>query len=204
MKLLDLRDWMRGTDAVVVGCGPSADPYAHDPAGNSMLRTDRSEIYRSRWTMACNRSVAFSDPDFITCVEPFRSPIWTVICAASPLVTFWHQASDSKHKPPARRMVQFLDKNMWQLLTPGHEGMLRVNQCPFYAAALCVFLGFKTIGLIGVDLTPDRYPDPSEAIEGYGKLAAHATEFGSELVNLSPISRLSSVPQADWSRIRRK
>lgn len=236
MELADLRGWMRGEDCVVVGCGPSAMPpvppqYPRAPLGN----------YRALWTVVCNRSVIFAQPDFAVCVEPSRNKptrditAWKAVIASSPLVIFSHIAR------PHPRCVLIGSKDVLEWMAPDgvdystdtamhhfdpgddpdpvlcakcgehrnwhepHE-RLRLAQSPFYAAAVAAFLGFETIGIIGVDMTPDRYDDGEveRANKAWGRLNSVVAGMGSRLVNLSPESRLVAVEQGKWEEVRGK
>ncbi len=210
MKLDDLRGWMAGTDCVVVGCGPSADTAygCNDPIQYGFVRG-------RHWTIACNRAVIrFPDPDFVVCVEPRRdATIWNLIREYPSLFVFSH--IDKPH--PRAVLIGSKDVADWLLdvdqqwvyiLETAPAGVaykpLRLGQSPFYAASVATLLGFETIGLIGVDLTEDRYPDVSRPNEAYGRLAKIAEGLGSRIVNLSPKSRLDSIPKAGWEEIRTK
>ena len=91
------------------------------------------------------------------------------------------------------------------------------NNSPFVAVGLARHLGASRIGLIGVDFTDDhffgatgRHPLAAQLARidrEYGGLAAACRAEGVELVNLSPFSRLASLPRArltpagDWVRV---
>jgi hypothetical protein len=76
---------------------------------------------------------------------------------------------------------------------------------PYMALALAGYMGARRIGILGVDFTdnhfwtqdgPHRLTRELDAIDKqYGKLAAHLRTLGTEVVNLSPISRLTSLPK---------
>lgn len=76
---------------------------------------------------------------------------------------------------------------------------------PYMGVALAGYMGAKRVGLIGVDFTdnhfwikdgPHRLNSEFQRIdEQYGKLAAHLKQQGAEVWNLSPISRLTSLPK---------
>ncbi len=217
MKLEDLRGWMAGEDCLVVGCGPSAVLYEY-------IRGDRAHQlghYRTRWTIGCNRAVKFCSPDFAVCVEPRRDRgMWDIIAEANPLIVFSH--IDRPHPRAvligSKDVAEWLHDTdqQWDYITktlPAAEDRkplpvayerLRLGQSPFYAAAVAILLGFETIGLIGVDLTEDRYPDVTKPNVAWGRLAAIATELGSRIINLNPDSRLETVPMGEWGEIRTK
>ncbi len=77
---------------------------------------------------------------------------------------------------------------------------------PYVAVCLAALMGAKRIGLIGVDLTDHHFFAATgrhslagrirEIDEQYGRLAKALRLRGVELVNLSPVSRLASLPRA--------
>jgi len=193
----DLRGWMKGEDCVVVGCGPSA----HDDA-----LWDLTYAYQTRWLIACNRAVTWCDPDFAVCVEPRRDKaMWKIINDSSPLIVFSH--IDKPH--PRAVLIGSKDVQEWvhpsgPLPEAFSDTPLRLGQSPFYAAAVAILLGFETIGLIGVDMTKDRYPNVKGHNAAYARLAAIGEAMGSRLINLSTASRLESIPQGTWDEVRTK
>lgn len=87
---------------------------------------------------------------------------------------------------------------------------------PYVGVALAAYMGARRIGLIGVDFTdnhfwikdgPHRLNREFDAINAqYGKLAAHLAGRGVEVVNLSPISRLTSLRKislTEWGALCR-
>ena len=101
---------------------------------------------------------------------------------------------------------EWLDRDAWLQDDDmaKREKRVRLGQSPFFAAAVAIHLGFETIGLIGVDLTEDRYPDVSRENESWRRLAELAGRLGSRLVNLSPTSRLETVTKGDWTDVRKR
>jgi len=82
---------------------------------------------------------------------------------------------------------------------------------PYMAVALAGYMGARRIGLIGVDFTdnhfwikdgPHRLMNELDRINTqYGKLAQYLSGQGTEVFNLSPISRLTSLSKlslAQW------
>jgi hypothetical protein len=226
MDLESLRGWMKGQDVVAVGCGPSANDYARKildtyARPGSPPSVPGVPMYVDIWTIACNRAVTFSSPDFAVCIEPFANPVWPIMRKANPLLVFSHICKDRRGNQPFPRIVQMPGKDpgewifdpatddewTWRLKdqpTGTAYKPFTLGQSPFYAAALAILMGFETIGLIGVDLTEDRYPDVRGPNRVYGRLAKIAEALGSRLVNLSPDSRLESIPQGTWQEIRTK
>ena len=231
MNLDDLRGWMTGTDCVVVGCGPSADGYWEGdprykfpiPDGDEWEkfkeRSSRSMSYADHWTIGCNRATAYCSPDFAVCVEPRREKTcWDTVTASAPLIIFSHL--DSPHPRSVRigtkdvrqwvdPVLELLDDVTLLPLPPpkgGYPNPLRLSQSPFIAVACAILLGFETIGLIGVDLTADRFGDAAVAHSNscYRRLADIAKAQGSRVINLSPESRLTSLEAGTWDQIRTK
>lgn len=202
VRLEDLRGWMKGEDCVVVGCGPSA--------GADPLMLERCDAH---WTISSNRSVTFCAADFAVCVEPYRDKeMWKIIADANPLFVFTHLVTKQDGTKPHPRAVYMSSKDVRTWLFPdvelddieGRENRVRLGQCPFYAAAVAILLGFETIGLIGVDYTKDRFPDVAPSNEAWRKLAILAEELGSHIVNLNPDSRLETIPKTTWEEVRTK
>ena len=198
MQLDDLRGWMQGEDAVVVGCGPSAQDHPYDPPYGTP--------YTEHWTIACNRAVAFAQPDFAVCVEPWRDPIWATIRKASPIVVFTHLCESKRGKKAHPRAVEIGAKDVLEWLRQSACPMapLTLGQSPFFASAVATLLGFETVGVIGVDLTEDRYPDVRGINRVWKRLADVCGTLGTRLVNLNPESRLDALPAGSWDEIRTK
>lgn len=187
MKLDDLRGWMSGQDCVVVGCGPSAEewfPLASDAV--------------PPWTVACNRATQLVVyPDLAVCMESRKDPCWDVVLENQPLITFTHIEN-----PPPRCIQIHSDLGQWM---PNAPKNLSLAQSPFYAAAVAAWMGFERIGLIGADLSDEkRWPSVDFENEQWAALATVARDMGSELVQLSPESRLTAVPAGTWDSITTK
>jgi hypothetical protein len=84
------------------------------------------------------------------------------------------------------------------------------GQSTFFAIRSAITLGFETIGVIGLDLTEDRYPrtrretEWKQCEEAYGALAIYAVVHGSRLINLNPKTNLQAIPLGSWSEVRCK
>lgn len=202
MKLEDFRGWFAGEDCIVVGCGPSVYSFGR-------LTYDR------HWTIGCNKSVRMCSPDFVVCVEPAYKgrDSWEAVVEVSPAFVFTHVESMRDGRKPHPRVIP-LDPNSnggrdvipWVSGKKNESGdLLRLSQSPFFGAALAAVLGFETVGLIGVDLTVDRYPCVKREERQWGRLAEFLyDQTGAKLVNLSEESRLTSVPRGGLHDIRPK
>jgi len=85
-----------------------------------------------------------------------------------------------------------------------YKGPLTVPSCvtsPFAAVGLAYMHGFKKIGLIGVDLVDHHLNRQVPKIDdGFRRMHKEFKELGVELVNLSPISSLQSLPYMEMER----
>lgn len=85
-------------------------------------------------------------------------------------------------------------------LVPGQEELLHYQISPYTAASLAFRLGAERIGLLGVDLIPGDHPVSEARNEinvRLGRLRAAMAQHGVDLVNLSPVSSLNSLPKED-------
>ena len=192
----DVRGLMQGEDCLLVAPGPSSK--AIDP-----------ERYRDYWTICCNRSVTYGAPDFVLCVEPMRDGIWKIVRTTSPFIVFTHLCENANAKKPHQRVVHIASNDVMQWMDPPRwqkEDKLRVSQSSFFGCAVGCMLGFRTIAMIGVDLTADRFPDRDlERINTtWLRMDDVMKTKGSHMVNLSPDSRLTSIDQGSWDDIRKK
>ena len=81
---------------------------------------------------------------------------------------------------------------------------------PYMAVVLAAYMGANRIGLLGVDFTDNHFwvKDGTHRLNGelekidktYSALHAHLTSRNIEFVNLSPFSKLKSIPKADLSK----
>lgn len=88
---------------------------------------------------------------------------------------------------------------------PGDEVLHYTQNSPYVAVCLAAMMGARRIGLLGVDFTDDHFFAPTgrhplaarlaTIDREYGRLAAALAARGIELVNLSPVSRLTQVPR---------
>lgn len=191
MNADSIRDWLKGEDALVVGAGPSAWKVAQ-------------HVYASHWTFGCNRAAAWCHPDFAVCFEPpGDSDCWDVVHASRPTFVLTHNGF--KHP----RAIELGSNDVCAWLFPGEKrDRLVLGMSPFYAAAAAMMMGCERIGLIGVDLTRDRFSNNNyveNAVRpAWRDLATLARERGQEIVNLNSTSRLEVIQHGDWKRIRGK
>lgn len=198
--LESMRGWWAGSDCVVVGGGPSAIDRCHKiiaSGGAGYMPT-----FNDHWTIGCNRACRFASPDFAACFEPRKdTDVWDVVIASSATFILSHIPRDH----PRTILTPSKDDLRDTAKAPAHFG-----QCPFFAIACAIRLGFQTIGVIGLDLTEDRYPRTRRTTEwktseeAYHALAIYAVVHGSRLINLNPQTKLQAIPIGSWAEVRRK
>jgi len=188
VNMESLKGHMAGQDCLVVGCGPTACPSFGEPV-------------QDFWTIGCNRSIPTWKTDFGLCIEVKQDPIWKSLQKHPCAFLFTHHTRDiaprNVYFPANRDVREWMD---------GYSGPreIRLAQSTFYAAAIAAWLGFETIGLLGVDLSEDRYPEVGEENRVWGMLGDLLGSKGHRLLNVSRHSRLKSVPYAPLAEVRRK
>jgi hypothetical protein len=193
VKFNDWRDFFSGEDAVVVAPGPSSKA------------PDIYDQLKTRWTLVCNRAVTYVSVDIGICVEPFRDKVWPIMRSAAPMVVFSHLCQDRRGRQPFPRIVEFPSKDVLSWFAPRRVGVdppLWAAMSPFWATAVASWLGFETIGLIGVDLNDgSRWHMVTRENHQWERLL---DLLPSKVVNLSKESRLTAVLQGDFEDIRNK
>lgn len=187
----EMRLLFGGSDCAIVAGGPSSKGAG--PSSTDELHAN----YMAHWTIGCNRAVEFCRPDLAACFEPRKDlDVWAVIKACPIPWVLSHISRDHQ------RLV----------LTPSKEDMkiaanapLEFGQSPFYSMVSAVLMGFDTIGVIGLDMTRDRYNFKLGLEEAaYEGVCEFAESQGSRIINLNPDSRLQAIPKGGWEEIRGK
>lgn len=199
-SIRDFADRHPGATVVVCGCGTSLTPEVAEQAA------------QQGWvTIGVNDVGRLFTPDYLVVLNPprqFRGDRFTHVqqSRAQALFTQLPPTALGPVNPP---VVQFtlgpfggtdIDTG------PEADGRLPHTQnSPYVAVCLAAWMGAKRIGLIGVDFTEHhffarsgRHPLSARLarIDGeYGALAQALKARGTELVNLSPVSRLQSLPR---------
>lgn len=183
-----------GEPFLVCGCGPSLnelpDPQRH-------------------LTIGVNDVGRLFDPTYLVVVNPrsqFKGDRFRYVQESNARALFT-QLDLGRVRPPVVRFR--LGK--YGGTDVGAADVLHYTQnSPYVAVCLAAYMGAARIGLIGVDMTDHhffaqtgRHPLAGrlrEIDEQYGRLAAALAERGVELVNLSSISRLTSLPRCGASQ----
>lgn len=186
-----LRAWRglhEGASIVVCGCGPSL----------------RELSVRERLvTIGVNDVGRLFDPTYLVVVNPrnqFREDRFRYVETSNASALFT-QLDLGRVRP---RIVKFRLGRYGGVDIEG-DALHYTQNSPYVAACLAAHMGARRIGLIGVDFTDDhffartgRHPLAGRLREidaQYGRLAAALGRRGVELVNLSSISRLTSLPR---------
>ena len=190
--LSTVRGWWSDSDCVIVAGGPSA--LEVDPL-----------VYAEAWTITCNRAAVFAQPDFALCVEPRKdAEAWAAVAASSPAMVLSHI-----ERPHPRTILTGSKKDVRPWIYDSQPGIiegpeLALGQSTFFAMSAAIVLGFQTIGVIGLDLTEDRYPNLRQSESAYLMLRRIANAEGRRIINLSPITRLRAIPAGRWDEVRGK
>jgi glycosyltransferase involved in cell wall biosynthesis len=179
-----------GETLVVCGCGASLNDFP-EPGRHV--------------TIGVNDVGRMFDPTYLVVVNPrnqFKADRFRFVEQSSARALFT-QLDLGRVRPPVVRVKL----GRYGGTEIGAADVLHYTQnSPYVAACLAAYMGARRIGLIGVDLTDHHFfaPTGRHSLAGrlreidaqYGRLAAALQQRGVELVNLSPISRLTSLPRA--------
>lgn len=190
--LAAFRDRHAGADIVVCGCGTSLSSLRPAPGLVTIGVNDVGRLF---------------DPTYLVVVNPraqFRADRFRHV-ERSRAEALFTQLELGPVDPP---VVRFALGSYGGTDVTG--GALHYTQnSPYVAVCLAAWMGARRIGLLGVDFTEHhffgttgRHPLAAHLAQidaEYGKLAEALRRRGVELLNLSPVSRLRSVPRAELS-----
>ncbi|MFL5386798.1 MAG: methyltransferase domain-containing protein [Longimicrobiaceae bacterium] len=179
-----------GETLVVCGCGASLGGLAEPGRFVTIGVNDVGRLFDPTYLVVVNPRNQFKG-------DRFR---WVEESKARALFT---QLDLAGVRPPVVRFR--LGKYGGTDLRAAGDVLHYAQNSPYVAVCLAAYMGASRIGLIGVDLTDHhffgatgRHPLAKrlrEIDQQYGKLAAALAKGGIELVNLSPVSRLTSLPR---------
>jgi hypothetical protein len=177
-----------GSTIVVCGCGPSLRELCH-----------REDLV----TIGVNDVGRLFDPTYLVVVNPrqqFKDDRFRFVEHSNARALFT-QLDLGRVKPPVVRFRL----GRYGGVDPEGDSLHYTQNSPYVGVCLAAHLGATRIGLIGVDFTDDhffartgRHPLAGRLREidaQYARLAAALARRGVELVNLSSISRLTSLPR---------
>lgn len=178
----------KGEAMIVCGCGTSLTLLAEPERFVTIGVNDVGRLF---------------PPDYLVVLNPpaqFTGGRWTHVAGSDAKAVFSHLRLGGLRAP----LVRF---------TLGKRGGVTVAQgavphtrnSPYVAACLALYMGARRIGLLGVDFTDHHFFGPTgrhsltrelQQIDAeYAALRAECERRGVELVNLSPVSRLTSLPR---------
>ena len=200
-----MRGWWAGSDCVVVGGGPSADP---------MHRAGEFAPWEDLWSIAVNRAAGWFRPDFAACFEPRSdTAVWETI-KDTPAFVISHRTRPHPRvilTPPKDDVEPWITGKVTMQATqrarfPHPPARLALGQGTFFAIAAALCLGFETVGVIGLDLTKTVYDRDGlrDAEAAYSALMKLAESMGRRIINLNKSSRLRSLRKGGWGEIRTK
>ena len=188
--LEDVRDLHAGEPVIVCGCGESA----------SLLTRPEDFV-----TIGVNDIGRLFDPTYLVVVNP-RSQF---------------RGDRFRHVERSRARALFTQLDLGRVDAPvvrfplGAYGgtdvtgdtLPHTQNSPYVAVCLAAYMGARRIGLLGVDFTEHHFfartgrhplaPRLPQIDREYGALAEALRERGVELVNLSPVSRLTTLARGD-------
>jgi hypothetical protein len=191
MRLSGYRDTHAHQTIVVCGCGTSLTELTNPQRYTTIGVNDVGRLFDPTYLLVVNPRSQFKGDRFSYVEQSNAQALFT-------------QLDLGPVRPPVVRfkLGQYGGTDI------GNGDVLHYTQnSPYAAVCLAAYMGARRIGLIGVDLTDNhffaatgRHPLAGRLHEidaQYGRLAAALRKRGVELVNLSSISRLTSLPKAD-------
>ena len=188
--LADFHNIHAGSTIVVCGCGESLNELTEPERFITIGVNDVGRKFQPDYLVVVNPRDQFSDDRFTYVTNSEADYLFTQLdlgLARENVVTF-------------------------NLGTNGGADLSDVSvlhytqNSPYVAVCLAAFMGATRIGLLGVDFTDHHFFAPTgrhslagrlrEIDEQYGRLAQALRSRGVELENLSPVTRLASLPRA--------
>jgi glycosyltransferase involved in cell wall biosynthesis len=189
LTLEAFRDRHAGAHVIICGCGVSLAGF-QPPDGIPIIGVnDVGRLFDPDYLVVVNDPRTFSEGRFTHVVRSQASAIF----------------SHLDLPVDASRLVRFRLGSYAGLKTPLPGTLHYTRNSPYVAVGLAILMGARRIGLIGVDFTDHHFfatdgPHPLareiDRIDAeYGRLAEAAGAKGIELLNLSEVSRLASLPK---------
>ena len=188
--LAAFRDRHAGADIIVCGCGTSLSALKPSPAIVTIGVNDVGRLFDPTYLVVVNPRAQFKADRFRHVERSRAEALFTQLDLG----------------PVDPSVVRFPLGSYGGTDITG--GALHYTQnSPYVAVCLAAWMGARRIGLLGVDFTEHhffgttgRHPLAAHLAQidaEYGKLAEALRRRGVELLNLSAVSRLRSVPRAE-------
>lgn len=188
--LADFKDAHRGASIVVCGCG------------QSLRLLERPERFV---TIGVNDVGRLFTPDYLVVLNPpsqFSGDRFRYVASSEAKALFTHLA-DLPVSHPNRVLFRLGTYGGTDFSTA--DRLHYTQNSPYLAACLAVHMGARRIGLLGVDFSEEHFFGHTgpHALAGqldqinrqYARLAEACRGRGVELVNLSPLGRLTALPR---------
>ncbi|WP_434625692.1 CgeB family protein [Azospirillum sp. B2RO_4] len=191
------RNIHKGSTIIVCGCGESVSGF------------DDPERFI---TIGVNDVGRLFQPDYLVVVNhrhQFRKDRFEHIENSRARALFSHLRLDVGHP----KQIRFALGRRGGMEVDDPTSLPYTRNSPYIATCLALFMGAQRVGLIGVDFTDRHFfgalgthPLTRELRQidmEYGRLAETWRARGVSIVNLSPVSRLQSLPRASLDDLRR-
>jgi Glycosyl transferase family 2/Glycosyl transferases group 1 len=186
--LVDFRDRHRGQDIVVCGCGASLKLLERPGRFVTIGVNDVGRLFTPDYLVVVNERRQFAADRYVHVERSQAKAVFSQLELAHP------------------RAVRFRLGRRGGVDLADPECLHYSSNSPYVAVNLARHLGARRIGLIGIDFDDDhffgrtgRHPLAAQLPQierEYAALAEACRAEGVELVNLSPTSRLESLPRA--------
>lgn len=201
MKFTDFKDYHRGETIIVCGLGESLN-YFHNPEDWITIGVnDIGRLFTPTYLLNVNNKNQYKDDRF------------QYIENSKARYLFTHREGEQGNA--AIPKITFnIDRNPGGVEIVG-DRLPHFRNSPYMAITLAGYMGARRIGLFGVDFTDNHFwiKDGAHRLmrefdqinEQYGKLGAYLSANGCGVWNLSPISKITTLPKASiekWNRER--
>ena len=193
-RFADFRDRHRGATIIVCGCGVSLNLLCRPERAVTIGVNDIGRLFTPRYLVVVNERRQFAAERYVHVEQSQADAVFSQLDLPHP------------------RTVRFRLGRRGGTDRSDGDSLDYTSNSPYVAVNLARYMGAARIGLIGVDFDDAHFFGPTgrhplagqlaQIDREYGTLAAALREEGIDLVNLSPISRLTSLPRANldaWS-----
>jgi len=191
LKLEEFKNRHAGESVVVCGLGESVTALGTQPRFTTIGVNDIGRLFHPTYLLNVNNRSQYKGDRFQYIENSQAKCLFTHL-----------PGEQGKAKIPIVKIGVTREVGSVEII----DGKLpHFRNSPYMAVALAGYMGARRIGLIGVDFTDNHFwiKDGTHRLvneldridEKYGLLAAHLKTQGAEVFNLSPISRLTTLPK---------
>ncbi len=199
MKFSDFKDIHKGETIIVCGLGESMKEFHNPEDWITIGVNDIGRLFAPTYLLNVNNKTQYKGDRFSYIENTKAKYIFT-------------------HTPKEQGCT---DATIVKFTIDRHSGGVEIvgdrlphaRNSPYMAIALAAHMGARRIGLLGVDFTPNHFfakdgehrllGELKQINERYGKLAVYLNANGCGVWNLSPSSKITSIPKASleaWNR----